>query len=357
MVRFQEIKTKQLHSIIFLCGTNYRRDSKNDKRNVLRDYIEEKFPDKKAIILEEHFVFGKSSKYLSYDEIFMKNLCDIEELSAAFADGIIIIHDSISTAAELAAFASNPLLQNKICVLEPDSTGLEEQKISSFLELAFFHEKSEITRIPYYPEVYAHHISKNHIEKHSIFFENSITPVLSGKIDQFLGRCGKTVSVEFEKMLYGKPRSDPGVISYRFEGKELYVHLSGKILLYQVIVMVGRKEIKEELERERRLNEHVTLLTKRYREILRDTIQGLEREEAKDIHIRVRENHSSERDVIAYSLYMMQALKLLEFQREEDDSDCSSYRIRTKSGIREYWKNLKGLVSEEADMLAELVDE
>lgn len=68
---------------------------------------------------------------------FLKNLNDIETLSAAFANGIIIIHDSISTGAELAAFASNEMLKDKMCVLEPDSTGIEERKISAFLELAF----------------------------------------------------------------------------------------------------------------------------------------------------------------------------------------------------------------------------
>ncbi len=82
----------------------------------------------------------------------MKNLRDIEELSAAFA--------------------SNAMLESKTCVLEPDSTGIEERKISAFLVLAFFHEKTKVHRITYYPEVFPYHISKAHIEKHTRFAGN-----------------------------------------------------------------------------------------------------------------------------------------------------------------------------------------
>ena len=95
MYKFNEITIDDDKGIIFLCGTKYKKESVYDKRNVLKKYIEEHYPRKNVLILEEHFVFGKREGYLSYDDIFLKNLNDIETLSAAFANGIIIIHDSI----------------------------------------------------------------------------------------------------------------------------------------------------------------------------------------------------------------------------------------------------------------------
>lgn len=128
MYKFNEIIIGKENNIVFLCGTKYRKGERTDKRNVLKRYINDTYPTMNVVILEENFVFGNRSGYLSYDDIFMKNLNDIEEMTAAFADGIIVIHDSISTGAELAVFASNEYLENKLCVLEPDSTGIEEKR-------------------------------------------------------------------------------------------------------------------------------------------------------------------------------------------------------------------------------------
>lgn len=356
MFKFQEITLTTKNNIIFLCGTKYRKKSKDDKRNVLQEYIESKFPKIKVIILEEHFVFGNAKGYLSYNEIFMKNLCDIEELSAAFADEIIIIHDSISTGAELAAFASNFLLHSKMCVLEPDSTGVEERKISAFLDLAFFNKDSDIKRIVYYPEVYSYYISKEHIEKRTNFAGNRITTVLAGKIDKFLNECTREVIIKFEKNIYGKVNADPGTIAYGIEKGKVDVNISGQILLYQIIAMVKLDHVKKELRKEKTLYQHIDFMHQEYKSILMQSIQDLTTKNIETIHIVIKENGSKSRSVVGYSMYMMQALDIIEIKKHSM-AKATLYKVSIKGNIKKYWNDFSGLLIEKSDALMRLVDE
>ena len=55
MYKFNEITIDDDKGIIFLCGTKYKKESVYDKRNVLKKYIEEHYPKKNVLILEEHF--------------------------------------------------------------------------------------------------------------------------------------------------------------------------------------------------------------------------------------------------------------------------------------------------------------
>lgn len=351
MFKFNEITIKADRGIIFLCGTKYRKNSMYDKRNVLKKYIESKYALKNILILEEHFVFGKRSGYLSYDDIFLKNLNDIETLTAAFADGIIIIHDSISTGAELAAFASNELLKRKLCVLEPDSTGIEERKISAFLELAFFGEESEIKRIVYYPEVYSYEISENHIEKRTNFMTNSISPILGRKICDFIEQCKINLNICFEEMKFKKANTNPGVISYTKIENELQVYVSGQVVLYQVIGLFSIKVIRAEIRKTKKLYEHVDYLCKQYKLILRNTVQKNMKVDVKGISIFIKEIDVDVRDVMAYSLYMMQALGLIDITIEK-----KLHKIVLKMSLDDFLSGIQEIISEETDELLELLN-
>lgn len=352
MYIFNEIKIDEGKEIIFLCGTKYIKDSQYDKRNILKNYIRDYYPQKNVLILEEHFVFGKREGYLSYDDIFLKNLNNIETLSAAFANGIIIIHDSISTGAELAAFASNEMLKNKICVLEPDSTGVEERKISAFLELAYFNSDSPIRRIVYYPEVYSYEISKSHIEKRTNFVNNTITPILGEKICRFIECCKLELDIHFEKIKFGKVNNKVGVISYSENEKGLQVYVSGQVVLYQVIGLLSINDIRKTLRTKKKLYEHVDLICNKYKQILHNTIQKKIKTEAKSISVFVNEIDVNFREVIAYSLYMLQALDLISIVKEK-----SLYRIVFKNNMSDFLLNLKNIVSDEDDDILEFLDE
>lgn len=351
MFKFQEKIFTLQFKIIFLCGTKYEKKSASDKRNVLKEFLETDCQDVKALILEENFGFGKGGSRLSYDDIFMKNLRDIEELSAAFADGIIIVHDSISTGAELAAFASNAFLESKICVLEPDSTGIEERKISMFLEKAFFHDKTRIHRIVYYPEVFSYHISKEHIEKHTRFAGNRITPILAERVKEFLNKCGAPLDIKFKRAYYGRGDSGRNIISYYVEEDVLNVSVSGQVLLYQIIAMMRLEQVEKELENPKKLLEHVDFVHKMYGQILQDSIQGLIMKSVSKIHVRIKENQCESRKVVGYSLYMMQALRLIKLKK---DSGLCQISV-VKKNIEAYWDGLDGMLVEESDALRGLL--
>lgn len=354
MYKFQEKMIAPQSKIIFLCGTKYGKESESDKRNVLKKFLETDCRNIRALILEEHFSFGNRNGMLSYDDIFMRNLRDIEELSAAFADGIIIIHDSISTGAELAAFASNAMLESKLCVLEPDSTGIEERKISAFLELAFFHDMTKIHRIGYYPEVFSHHISKEHIEKHTRFAGNEITPILGERIRGFLDKCGDLLDIQFRKAYYGRPDSSRNVISHSVEKGVLNVNVSGQALLYQIIDLMSLTEVRAEVRKPKKLYEHVDYVHKKYCQILRNSIEGSITARVSEIRVHIKENQCESRKVVGYSLYMMQALGLIKLKKAS-----GLCRISVEKDMEAYWDSMSGMLVEEAEdeLRGFLVDE
>lgn len=108
----------------------------------MKEHIDGSTSNLHAIILEENFQFASTSKqYLSYDDIYLSGLAQIEQLASLYASKIIIIHETISTAAELGMFAIDPILAQKICLLVPDKVSIEEEKISGFIRLAFFRKR------------------------------------------------------------------------------------------------------------------------------------------------------------------------------------------------------------------------
>lgn len=165
-------------NIVFLCGSHYSKKSKHDKRNILKEHIDGSTSNLHAIILEENFQFASTSKqYLSYDDIYLSGLAQIEQLASLYASKIIIIHETISTAAELGMFAIDPILAQKICLLVPDKVSIEEEKISGFIRLAFFQEKAPenmVRLIRYYPDVEVHRTSPNKSDYYSYYHDNKL---------------------------------------------------------------------------------------------------------------------------------------------------------------------------------------
>lgn len=77
-------------NIVFLCGSHYSKKSKHDKRNILKEHIDGSTSNLHAIILEENFQFASTSKqYLSYDDIYLSGLAQIEQLASLYASKII----------------------------------------------------------------------------------------------------------------------------------------------------------------------------------------------------------------------------------------------------------------------------
>ena len=99
--------------------------------------------------MEEYYNFkqNRNSPLLSYYETELFSLFNIEMLAAAFSTNVIIIHESNSTAGEIAAFAGNPYIRDKLIVLAPERYSIEEEKISNFLSLAFWNKKTKKSKM------------------------------------------------------------------------------------------------------------------------------------------------------------------------------------------------------------------
>ena len=118
---FREKQIVDEYRYIFLCGTKYGRNSMKDKRNVIRNFIKTSNSCYKPIILEDNFIFKKNmSRFLVYDDIYMKDLYQVEMLTNYLSDKNIIIHESISTGAETGLFLSEEQMAKKTCLLVPD---------------------------------------------------------------------------------------------------------------------------------------------------------------------------------------------------------------------------------------------
>ncbi|MEA4822166.1 MAG: hypothetical protein VB122_08100 [Erysipelotrichales bacterium] len=317
-------------NIIFLCGVKHNT-SVNDKRNVLKDYLINLDARNCALILEEHFIFGKSNKKkLSYDDIYMHNLNSVEMLTALFSDLVFIIHESNSTAAEFGMFATNELLRGKLCLLIPDEISVEENKISAFLKYAFFRKSNDIERIVFYPSTEVWRLSNNKSDFRTQFADNKIGYNLSENINNFINKqivinpCIKIKQAPFNRYL-----NDIDTISYIYNKEKQYVNIriSPEMLKWQIISLFNIDSFKSEIRKNKKINEHVTFVKEFYENIMINTLEHKDGITIDKINVFIKGTNISTRNVIAYLLYLLQAMGKIYFIQEEDDPYIRKIRI------------------------------
>lgn len=241
-------------NIIFLCGSHYRKNDMRDKRNILKECIHQSIPNGRPVILEENFQFANTNtKYLSYDEIFLTGLAQIETLASLYANKIIIVHESISTAAELGMFAIDPELAKKIVLLVPDTISVEENKISNFIRLAFRKETAPETKvhmIRYYPDVEVYRSSPDKSEYYSYFHENRIGTFLDQALRDFLTDEAANMTISFSKSRAPDPKCSPDTIYYHLsdknDGIRVNIHSILLIPMEKCFTNIERRYIKND---------------------------------------------------------------------------------------------------------------
>lgn len=268
-----------LSPIIFLCGVEYPKSKKSDiyksdKRNILRLHLYSK--GCRSVILEDCFDFRERKDILSYTEIGMENLNDIELLAALNSDTIIIIHESYSTAGEIALFASLSTIAIKTIVLNVDKNIIEEDKYGSFLEFAFNNNKKPILSKPitFYPVVKNIAYSFSKIQKHTYFCNNKIGKNLSEKIMNFIRMNVKNnLYMVIKKTKYGRI-SDCYAITYdiKDEGKILEVTVNGSFLKYYIISLFSIKQFRTELRQADTTKKAIYKIINKFKEIIRNSI-------------------------------------------------------------------------------------
>lgn len=319
--------------VFFLCGTKFMQKDPNDKRNVLKAHIESKYNENyRAIILEENFIFGKTNKkYLSYDKIFMKNLKDIELLTGLYSDKIFIIHESISTAAELGMFASDEKLLKKTCLLTPDSFSMEEDKLSSFIRLAFFNNKSldeNIRNITFYPKVKESIVSNSKIDYYTYFPKNEIPKNLALKIDNFIKENdSKKLEIVFKKNRYNKKFTGANIISYSINKTNLNVVISSEAIRILLISVFSLKHFRTKIRKCSSILKTVDTLQSDFKLLIINSISEIEAFDFSNHNIKISIDTSTLnlRTVIGYFLYLLQALDMIKLPVREQSEFVQIY--------------------------------
>ena len=304
--------------VLFLCGTKYTKND-SDKRTILKKYLE-RAPENKAIILEEYYNFkqNRNSPLLSYYETELFSLFNIEMLAAAFSTNVIIIHESNSTAGEIAAFAGNPYIRDKLIVLAPERYSIEEEKISNFLSLAFWNKKNKKIKndiIRFYPFIKKYNVSPNRSSYYTYFKNNELPSYLSRKLDTIIGHSFQKENVKID--LGKKLEKNNEVVYLDFFSFKNYV-----FSLYTI------KEFRDELHNCKKIYEIKNLFIKRFKEILKNTYI-FDLGSCKKIKIIL--NHQIDlnfEDAISMMIYIMNACDIFHISKCENSDNIKVQKAK-----------------------------
>lgn len=340
-------------NVVFLCGSEYRPKSGKDKRVILKDFLLNSNIDCQTVLLEENFAFAKNKRgYLAYDDIFVKNLSQVENLAALYANKIIIIHETISTAAEIGMFASNPLLTSKVCIIYPDDISIEEKKISSFINLAFFNrndpQNCKPKRIKYYPDIEIHRSSVNKSDYYTFFHENVIGKNLGNKLLNFVNDSEKNKNIKFKYRIFDKTNLNKNLISYSISKKNKKINASiyAEALKIQLLSMFTIESFRSEFRKEKPIKDHVSYIQDNYEKIILNSICNIAGVDSEDYTLNIELlniNGCNLRQAIGYFLYMLQAAELIGLEQLSDEN-YNRRRIRIKKPLESCIKNLKGYI-------------
>lgn len=298
--------------ISFLCGAKYNEKNAADKRNVLKAHIESLNPANHVIILEQNFDFASSNKaLLKYDDIFLRNLRDVETLTALYSDCEFIIHESLSTAAELGLFSTDSAIRQKLCLLVPDKYAVEEEKISSFIRLAFFRNSSDIVQIPFYPAVETWRKSEYKSDYRTTFAKNVIGPFASRSIMGFIAsKEQQKIQIRLQRGQYGNGTLDMNTISYVMRGESsVDIQVPPVILRTQIMSLFNIRGFQNELRNSKRLDQHVTFIENWYNEMMKNTVANKEGRNIGSISITIKGSDIKLRVALAYVVYLLQAMR------------------------------------------------
>ncbi|PKZ96353.1 retron St85 family effector protein [Streptococcus parasanguinis] len=316
----------ELYKFIFLCGSKYVKSDVSDKRNVLKKHLENINSSYKIIILEENFTFSKSTMYLNYGDIYMRNLYDVEFLVSLLSDVIFIFHESISTGAEAGLFLGEASNREKTCLILPNIEAVEEDKLGNFLKLSFFKGKNPVERIIYYPSVRNNITSVNLRNLHTSFVNDSIGKTLSNNINDFIK--GKSRSFEIGKEEFG----------LNFEEVKLTVRIDPDRVLHYVAAMLSVGEITDKIfGKSMTLESIIEILNKEMNKILISTYEEIKPYKFTDVpEIHYESKKGTIQRMIGMTLYLFSAAGFMRIRKdktyEEDKKVILEHKGKDKNG-------------------------
>lgn len=325
-------KVENEYKYIFLCGTKYTYGDNKDKRNVLREFLMQKSQCYIPIILEENFIFrtSRTSNKLFYDDVYMKNLYQVEMLFNCLSDNNIIINESISTGAEIGLFLSYPDSVKKTCLLIPDRIAVEEDKIGGFIRLAFMRkgkDTSTLTYFNYYPRMKKTIISTDTQYWHTYFYRDQIGNNLGKNIIGFIEQNNIAPQFKFAKK---KEKIKKGYIHYNVDKKgKLTITIPPRILLSCIAAIMNIEELQKSLFGEKNAKElrwHIKNLINWLKKVFSNTIEEVEigmrtkyiKKTAISLDLNIKGVYIS--GVVGMCLYFYQAagfIKIVKSKKEE----------------------------------------
>lgn len=329
---FKEQELLNDYQYIFLCGSHYTRSNKQDKRNVLRGFLKKENANYYPIILEDNFVFrSESSRFLLYDDIYMKDLYQVEMVTNYLSDNNIIIHESISTGAETGLFLSEESAIDKTCLLLPDEMAIEESKIGQFIRLAFLQEPNSTTVIKFYPRIERNILSNDVKYWHTYFVEDKIGRNLGNQILEFLERKKIIYKIKFTK---NKDKVKEGFIHYKKQNTTLEITLLPRILLNCIAAIFNISELSKRIfnAEEKELKEYIEDIKECLFEVFIQTIEEKTGEnfERCSIHAKMNIKRVYISGIIGMCLYLFQAAGFINIVKAKDYAESKMVMITRK---------------------------
>lgn len=332
--------------LFFLCGVKYNENNPHeDKRVVLKNYLNSK--GYCSIILEEHFVPGMNRKKLGYKFIKLENLNDVETLACMLVDGIFIIHESQSTAAEIALFSSHESVAEKVFVLVPDIENSEEDHFSGFLYFAYKNIIKE--PITFYPITEKHIISENTINIFTYFNSNQIGENLSTHIDDYICTINKTKNLTLAKRTYNNKYNS--IVYYFTAGSIIRASINVQYLKYYILALFNISEFRNEFKSTTRFFDAVSSCEKWFKRVLLNTIIENEKTNNRDFKLEFEILNSINprldlRKAISLTLYSFHALGWISINPSENRGITISKKTEESSGFKSIYIKYADIINE-----------
>ncbi len=321
--------------VIFLCGVKFK-DNETDKRIVLKNYLETD-PKNKVLILEKYFDFAfkndSSTGLLSYYDADLFNLHNIESFAALIATNVIVVHESLSTAGELGVFGSNKALRDRIITLVPERFSVEEEKLSSFLRLAFWNRKDRLINnnvIRFYPATNRSMVSETHSFYETSFHENQLPPSIAKRMNKQLIKhpCSNVLAITGENT--------------KIKKQSVEIWLSCDSIKNYLLAILSAGEIRRKLRSCTKIYEIRNILTSVFVETLKNTYHSINGERPKTITVHIENQPGLNFDnAVSFMMYFCHACEIMKIACNEDDTVSLSF----SKDLSFLWKEYSKLIN------------
>lgn len=314
--------------IHFLCGNKYSK-SLSDKRNVLLEYINS-LNNNYALILEKLF------KVKEYSKIGFKDLEEVELMTSYYASSIIILHETISTGAEIALFGSRKNLRNKILVVHAPRDIIKTDNVGGFLKFAYF--DSEKVYKECYEFYSVHKKFEDNVEYYETYFPNDeIDDEFKGILCNFWNNSYKEPNLFFNKNRYNMHYINEYIIDNK--SKKITIKLSYEFILGFVISCMLNNKIKSDI---RDKDTCVSKLCSLMKDILINTIERYDYIDINGYTVNIKTNNGIDINIpIRFCIYILEGIEFINFRDNK-----LSFSRRFNEELSEY----KDLIKEVDDV-------